>query len=139
MQWAKPPGGLEGIVVHNVAEAGAGSHLVPEDTVARVEARLDRRCPPEMAYLASVGASGAGQRLARVVSYADGAYTVQPVRRQGGGFVDDGDPIAGVPNVGEIQPDEAGYLAGPDGCDRYVPLVATDAGWIIVLHPPRMV
>jgi len=139
MQWEKPPGGLEGIVVHNMAEAEAGSHLLAEDTVVRVEARLDRRSPPEMVYLASVAASGAAQRLARIVSYAGGAYTVQPVRREGGGFVDDGDPVADVPNIGELWPDEAGYLAGPDGFDRYVPLVATASGWIIVLHPPRMV
>ncbi len=139
MQWQKPTGGLESIVVHNVAEADTGSHLVPEDTVVRVEARLDRRSPPEMVYLTARSAAEPTQRLARITSYSGGAYTVQPVRREGGEFVDDGDAITGVPNVAELWPDEAGYLDGPSGYDRYVPLVSTASGWIILLHPPRMV
>jgi len=139
MQWEKPTGGLENLIVHNVAEAGTGSHLLPEDTVVRVEARLDRRTPPEMVYLTAMPVAGTTRRLARIVSYSGGAYTVQPVRREAGEFVDDGDPIAGVPNVGELWPDEAGYLAGPSDYERYVPLVSTASGWIILLHPPRMV
>jgi len=139
MQWETFAGALAGIVVHNVAEADARSHLLAEDAVVRVEARLDRSNPPDMVYLTSVPAAETTQRLARVVSYSDGAYTVQPVRREGGQFVDDGDPVAGVPNVGELWPDEAGYLAGPSEYDRYVPLTWTASGWIIILHPPRMV
>jgi hypothetical protein len=140
MQWETFAGALAGIVVHNVAEAEARSHLLAAETVVRVEARLDRRSPPDMVYLTFVPpAAEVRQQVARVVSYAGGAYTVQPVRREGGQFVDDGDPVAGVPNVGELWPDEAGYLNGPSEYDRYVPLTWTASGWIIVLHPPRMV
>ena len=139
MQWETFAGALAGIVIHNAAEAEARSHLLPADTVVRAEARLDRSSPPEMVYLTFVPMAEATQRLARVVSYSGGAYTVQPVRREGGGFVDDGDPVAGVPNVGELWPDEAGYLTGPSAYDRYVPLVWTASGWVIVVHPPRMV
>ncbi len=139
--WEPVPGGLTGIVVHNLAEAPAGSHRLAEGTVVRVEARLDRSDPPTMVYLTSTStaAEGQGVRLARVLDYADGAYTVQPVRWENGGFIDDGEPVAAVPNLGELWPEEAGYLAGPDGFERYVPLVATEGGWVIVLHPPRMV
>ena len=136
--WEAVPDGLQQIVVHNMAEAVPKTHLVPTDTIVRVEERLDRRGPPEMVYLAEVGIAGA-ERLARIVSYASGAYTVQPVRREGGGFVDEGDPIAGVPNLGELWDDEAGYLAGPSQFDRYVRIFTTPAGWTILLHPPRMV
>jgi len=139
MQWETFAGALAGIVVHNVAEADARSHFLSADTVVRVEARLDRSSPPDMVYMAHVPVAQATQRLARVVSYSGGTYTVQPVRREGGQFVDDGDPVAGVPNVGELWPDEAGYLAGPSQYERYVPLTWTASGWIIVLHPPRMV
>ena len=140
MQWATFDGALAGIVVHNVAEAAARSHLLPADTVVRVEARLDRRTPPEMVYLTYVAVTAeAARQMARIISYSGGTYTVQPVRREGGTFVDDGDPVAGVPNVGELWPDEAGYLAGPSGYERYVPLTPTASGRIIVLHPPRMV
>ncbi len=139
IEWEAVPGGVEGIVVHNVAEAETGTHLVPESTVVRVEERLDRSAPPEMVYLTNVPVARPAQRLARVVSYSGGTYTVQPVRREEGGFENDGDPISGVPNVGELWPDEAGYLAGPDGFDRYVRILSTPAGWTILLHPPRMV
>ena len=136
--WETVPDGLQQIVIHNVAEAVSGTHLAPADTIVRVEERLDRRGPPEMVYLAEVGIAGS-ERLARIVSYASGAYTVQPVRREGGGFVDEGDPIDGVPNLGELWDDEAGYLAGPSQFDRYVRIFTTPAGWTILLHPPRMV
>lgn len=140
MQWETFAGALSGVVVHNLAEAEARSHLLPADTVVRVEARLDRRSPPEMVYLAFVPpAAEVRQQVARVVSYSGGAYTVQPVRREGGQFVDDGDPVPDVPNVGELWPDEAGYLDGPGEYDRYVRLTWTASGWLIVLHPPRMV
>jgi len=139
LTWEKPPDGLEAIVVHNVAEAGAGSHLLAADAVVRVEARLDRSSPPEKVYTTHATVAAASWRLARVVSYSDGTYTVQPVRRETGGYVSDGDPVSGVPNLGELWPDEAGYLAGPSGFDRYVPIWETPAGWVIILHPPRMV
>jgi len=137
VQWELVPDGLGDITVHNVAEAALGTHLVPADTVVRVEERLDRGGPPEWVYLMHVPVEA--DRLARVVSYESGAYTVQPVRREAGGFVDDGPTIVGVPNLGELWGDEAGYLAGPEGFDRYVRLFRTPAGWTILLHPPRMV
>lgn len=137
VQWELVPDGLADIVVHNTAEAVLGTHLVPADAVVRVEARLDRGGPPEWVYLTDVPVSA--DRLARVVSYGGGTYTVQPVRAEGGGFVDDGAPVTGVANLGELWPDEAGYLDGPDGFDRYVRLFRTGAGWTILLHPPRMV
>jgi len=139
IEWEAVPGGLEGIVVHNTAERETGTHLVPEDTVVPVEERLDRSAPPNLVYLTNVPVASWARRIARIVSYSGGTYTVQPVRREGGGFQDDGDPIAGVPNIGELWPDEAGYLAGPDGFDRYVRIFRTPAGWTILLHPPRMV
>lgn len=139
IEWEAVPDGLSGVTVHNVAEAEAGTHLVPEDTIIRVEERLDRSGPPEMVYLANVPVTVPLLRLAEVGAYDDGTYTVQPVRREGGGFQNDGDPISGVPNLGELWPDEAGYLAGPEAFDRYVHIHWTPAGWVILLHPPRMV
>jgi len=139
LEWEAVPGGLEQIVVHNVAELGRDTHALAPDTVVRVEERLDRGQPPQSVYLAFVAAAPAGARLARIVSYEDGAYAVQPVRRDGGAFVDDGPPIAGVPNVGELWDDEEGYLQGPPDFDRYVEILPTAGGWIILLHPPRMV
>ena len=136
VEWELVPGGLTGLVVHNTVEAAPGTHLLPPDTVVRVEARLDRRGPPEWLYLTHVPV--AAERLARIVSYQDGSYTVQPVRREVGGLVDDGDPISGVPNLGELWDDEAGYLAGPAGFDRYARIFGTPAGWTMLLHPPRM-
>lgn len=135
--WEAVPEGPASAVVHNLAEAAAGTHLLPEGTVLRVEARLDGGGPPEVVYLAD--AAPGADRLARIVSYDSGTYTVQPVRRQGGGFVDDGPEIVGVPNVGELWPEEEGYLAGPTAYDRHVRLVRAGGEWIIVHHPPRMV
>jgi hypothetical protein len=140
LQWEAVPGGPCGIVVHNVAEAASATHLLDEDTVVRVEERLDRGAPPEFLYLAAAGVPAAQDRLARIVSYDEGGtYTVQPARRESGGFVDDGDEISGVPNIGELWDDERGYLAGPGDFDRYVRIIQTPAGWTILLHPPRMV
>lgn len=135
--WEPAPGGLTDLVVHNVAEAAAGTHALPQDTVVRVEARLDRSDPPEMVYLTSAAAPD--RRLGQVVSYDDGSYTVQPVRWQSGSLVDDGPTISGVENLGELWDDEAGYLTGPADFDRTVELLRTDTGWAILLHPPRMV
>jgi len=140
LEWETVPDGLSQIVVHNVAEADAGTHLLAEGTVIRVEERLDRRGPPEFVYLASAIAPSSADRLARIVAYeSDGTYTVQPVRREAGGCVDDGDQVTGVLNLGELWDDEKGYLAGPTGFDRYVRIFLMPAGWTIVLHPPRMV
>jgi hypothetical protein len=135
--WEAVPGGVTQAVIHNMAEATAGTHRLAVGTVLRVEERLDRSGPPERVYLADVPPTGA--RLARILSYADGVYVVQPVRGDAGSFVDDGPPLGGVPNLGELWPAEAGYLAGPAGFDRYVPIHRTPAGWTIVLHPPRLV
>jgi hypothetical protein len=135
--WETVPGGPPDLLVHNMAEAAFATHLVPAGTVLPVEARLDGGAPPSLVYVTY--APVAPERLARIVSYEAGAYTVQPVRREGGGFVDDGPEVAGVPNIGELWPDEAGYLEGPESYARYVRLLRTPAGWAIVLHPPRMV
>ena len=139
MQWQTVSGGLTGIVIHNVAEAAGGTHLVAQGTVVRVEERLDRGSPPGFIYLTFATVPPAGDRLARIVSCQGDTYTVQPVLRGAGGFTDDGPAIAGVPNIGELWTDEKGYLAGPTGFDRYVRLLNTPAGWTILLHPPRMV
>jgi len=140
LEWEAVPGGLSGIVVHNVAEAAAGTHLLEADTVVRVEERLDRSSPPAFLYVTSAGVAAAQDRLARIVSYDEGGtYTVQPVSLGSGGFTDDGDEIGGVPNLGELWEDEQGYLAGPDDFDRYVRIFRTSAGWTMLLHPPRMV
>ena len=137
--WATPPGGLQDLVVHNVAEAAGGTQLLAEGRIVRVEERLDGSAPPEFVYLAAAEAVPARRRLARIESYSSGAYTVQPVVRGAGGFVDDGPQIGDVVNLGEIQADEQGYLDGPAAADRYVHIFETPAGWTIVLHPPRMV
>ena len=138
VEWEPVPGGLQGIVVHNIAEVSLGSHVLPEGMVIRVEERLDHGDPPNMVYLACAEMPQ-GQKLARIVSYDSGSYTVQPARFEGGSCVDDGAPISGVPNLGELWPDEAGYLDGPAGYDRYVELLGTPGGWAFILHPPRMV
>jgi hypothetical protein len=135
--WEAAPGGLTHIVVHNVAEAAGRTHVLPVGTIVQVEERLDRSGPPNMVYLAHEPAETS--RLGRIVSYDGTTYTVQPVVRELGGFVSDGPPVSGVANLGELWNDEKGYLAGPMGFDRIVPLVWTPAGWTIVLHPPRMV
>ena len=139
VQWETVPDGLTQAVVHNVAEAEAGTHLLAEDQVVRVEERMAWGNPPAMVYLTSVPVAAQTERLARIVSYDNGTYTVQPVRRLSGGFENDGEPISGVPNLGELWADEAGYLSGPDGFDRYVRIFQTPGGWVILLHPPRMV
>jgi hypothetical protein len=138
MEWEAAPGGLQGIVVHNVAETGTGGHMLTEGTVLRVEERLDHGDPPSLVYLACAEMQQA-QKLARIVSYDSGFYTVQPVRLEAGSFADDGQPLFGVPNLGELWPDEAGYLDGPAGYDRYVELLGKPGGWVFILHPPRMV
>jgi hypothetical protein len=138
MEWEAVPGGLQGLVVHNIAEAGMGSHTLPQGMVVRVEERLDHGDPPDMVYLACAEMQQP-QKLGRIVSYDDGTYTVQPVRMETGSFVDDGPPISGVPNLGELWPDEAGYMDGPAGYDRYVELLGGSGRYAFILHPPRMV
>jgi hypothetical protein len=140
VEWQAVPGGQSGIVVYNIAEAAAETHLLVEGTVVRVEERLDRGAPPQFIYLTFSCVPAVGDRLARIVSYDQGGtYTVQPVTRESGGFVDDGPQIAGVPNIGELWDDEKGYLAGPSAFPRYVQIFKTPAGWTILMHPPRMV
>jgi len=80
-----------------------------------------------------------GSRLGRIVSYDTGSYTVQPVRREEGGYVNDGSALSGVKNLGELWPEEAGYLSGPAAYDRYVELLSTGGEWVFIVHPPRMV
>jgi len=141
LQWELVPGGLTQVVVHNVAEAAQHSHRVLAETIIRVEERLDRGTPPAMVYLAEVPVAPEQEKteqLARIVSYGQGSYTVQPVQRTSTGFEDDGPALEGVPNLGELWDDEAGYLAGPEQFDRYVRIFQAPAGWTIVLHPPRM-
>ena len=138
VEWESVPDGLGNIIVHNVAEASAGTHMLAEDTVICVEQRLDRASPPQMIYLANIPVA-VSERLAKIVSYDIGAYTVQPVRRGTGGFVNDGPELSGVVNLGELWDDEVGYLAGPEAYDRYVNISWTPGGWVILLHPPRMV
>jgi hypothetical protein len=137
LTWEPVPGGLDQVVIHNMSERAAGTHLLESDTVVRVEERLDRRHPPELVYV--TGTAVLTERLARIVSFEGPGYTVQPVRCAAEGFADDGAPIGGVANLGELWPDEAGYLAGPSGFDRYVQIFKTSAGWAMLLHPPRMV
>ena len=137
LTWETAPGGVEQVVIHNVAEAALHTHTLPVGTIVIVEEQLNRSQPPELAYLAHVPAPA--ERLARIVSYGSGTYTVQPVRREEGGFVGDGPVISGVRNLGELWTDEAGYMAGPAGFDRYVQIFQTPAGWTMLLHPPRMV
>jgi hypothetical protein len=137
IEWEPVPGGLQGIVVHNIAEAGQGSHTLPEGLVIRVEGRLDRGAPPEMVYLAC--AEMQQTRLGRIVSYDTGSYTVQPVRREEGGYVNDGAALSGVKNLGELWPEEAGYMSGPADYDRYVELLSTGGEWVFIVHPPRLV
>jgi hypothetical protein len=137
--WEAVPDGLTQIVVHNLAEADARTHAIPAGTVVRAEERLDRSDPPNLVYMIHVQAATTATRLARVLSHDGTSYTVQPVVRQPTGFADEGSPITGVPNVGELWNEEKGYLMGPAAYDRIVPLVETPAGWTIVLHPPRLV
>jgi hypothetical protein len=135
--WEAVPGGAGDLVVHNTAEAALGTHLLAEGTVAPAEQRLDGGSPPECVQLIHV--SVALDRFARIISYSGGGYTVQPVRRGEAGFTDEGAPVVGVPNLGELWDDEAGYLAGPGAYERHVRIYWTPAGWTILLHPPRMV
>ena len=139
LTWENASEGQASLTIHNVAEAATHTHLLAEGMIVRVEERLDRSSPPEFVYATHVPVVTTGDLLARIVSYDDGTYTVQPVRRDGGGYADDGPAIDGVPNPGELWDEEAGYLAGPEGFERYVRLFWTAAGWTMLLHPPRLV
>jgi DUF2075 family protein len=78
--------------------------------------------------------------MCRVESYdgQQGTYTVQPVTWNGGQWADDGDPVDGVVNVGEVQGGEEGYLGGPTGHDIYVRLYEENGDQFLAVHPPRM-
>jgi hypothetical protein len=82
---------------------------------------------------------GGGPTIVRVVSYSGGVYTVQPVVRSGGAWQDAGAQLTGIRNFGEVPAEEAGYLAGPSGCDIYVPLFEAGDERFLLVHPPRMV
>jgi hypothetical protein len=82
---------------------------------------------------------GGGPIVVRIVSYSSGVYTVQPVVRSGGAWQDVGAPLPNIHNFGEVQAEEAGYLAGPTGCDIYVPLFEAGDERFLLVHPPRMV
>jgi hypothetical protein len=82
---------------------------------------------------------GGGPTIVRIVSYSGGVYTVQPVVRSGGAWQNAGAQLTGIHNYGEVQAEEAGYLAGPSGHDIYVPLFEAGDERFLLVHPPRMV
>lgn len=143
--WELVPDGGRNVVVWNVAEAIDRTHELPEGEVVLVREELDQSHPGEFRAVffraASPGEppSVGGSRMCRIISYGGGsAYTVQPVAWSGGAWVDDGDTLSGVVNVGELQAGEDGYLAGPSGADVYVRLYTEGDDAFLVVHPPRM-
>ncbi len=99
---------------------------------------LDRTDDPRE-YRFAYEPGGTSMTIVRVVSYSGGVYTVQPVVRGGGAWQDSGSQLTGIHNFGEVQAEEAGYLAGPSGCDIYVPLFEAGDERFLLVHPPRMV
>lgn len=90
-------------------------------------------------YIFDHSGSAASTRIVKIVSYAAGVYVVQPVVRADDAWANDGSQLTGIHNHGEVQTDEAGYLAGPAGQDIYVPLFTAGDESFILVHPPRMV
>lgn len=123
---AKEVNGTEGI------PTGAGAGAV-------VWMELDRTDDPREYRFAYDPGGGGGPAVVRIVSYSGGVYTVQPVVRSGGAWQDAGAPLTNIRNFGEVQAEEAGYLAGPSGCDIYVPLFEAGDERFLLVHPPRMV
>jgi len=123
---AKEVNGTEGI------PTGAGAGAV-------VWVELDRTDDPDEYRFAYEPGGGGGADIVRIVSYSGGVYTVQPVVRSGGVWQDSGSQLTGIHNFGEVQAEEAGYLAGPAGCDIYVPLFEAGDERFLLVHPPRMV
>lgn len=142
IEWGVVPGGRTDVVAWNMAEAVDRTHELAEDTVVLVREELDRDSPAEFRsiFCRSVGGPGGGSRMCRVESYSsgEGTYTVQPVVWNDSAWTDDGDEIAGVVNVGEVQGGEAGYLSGPVGEDIYVRLYEENEEHFLAVHPPRM-
>lgn len=141
IEWELVPYGREDVVAWNLAEAIDRTHELPIYTVVLVREELDVTQPPEFRaifYFAVPPRSGS--RMCRIDSYqsGSGSYTVQPVAWSGSAWTDDGDPISGVVNVGEIQSGEEGYLSGPTGQDVYVRLYEEDGEMFLAVHPPRM-
>lgn len=140
--WQAVPGGRSDVVAWNVAEAIDRTHLLDEDTVVLVREELDQASPAEFRalFFRSAGQAAAGSRMCRVESYQSGAgtYTVQPVAWSGSSWTDDGEPISGVVNVGEVQAGEDGYLDGPEDEDIYVRLYEEGGDHFLAVHPPRM-
>jgi len=123
---AKEVNGTEGI------PTGAGAGAV-------VWMELDRTDDPDEYRFAYEPGGGGGPVVVRIVSYSGGVYTVQPVVRSGGAWQDAGPQLTNIRNFGEVQAEEAGYLAGPSGCDIYVPLFEAGDERFLLVHPPRMV
>jgi len=122
---AKEVNGTEGIPTG--AADGAGVWM-----------ELDRTDEPRE-YRFAYEPSGTSMTIVRIVSYSGGVYTVQPVVRSSGTWQDAGEPLTDIHNYGEVQAEEAGYLAGPAECDIYVPLFEAGDERFLLVHPPRMV
>jgi len=141
IEWEAVPGGRQDVVAWNLAEAIDRTHELPIDTVVLVREELDQSEPPEFrAIFYCAVPPRSGSRMCRIDSYqsGSGSYTVQPVAWSGSAWTDDGNPISGVVNVGEIQSGEEGYLGGPTGQDVYVRLYEEDGEMFLAVHPPRM-
>jgi len=140
--WEIVPDGRTDVVAWNLAEAIDRTHRLAADEVVLVREELDRGSPSEFRaiFFRPVGSSGGGSRMCRIESYDSygGTYTVQPVAWANGAWQDDGDEIAGVPNVGEVRDAEAGYLAGPSSHTIYARLYAEGEAYFLAVHPPRM-
>ncbi|MBN2583389.1 MAG: hypothetical protein JXL80_09990 [Planctomycetes bacterium] len=141
IEWNAVPDGRTDITAWNVAEAIDRTHELPADTVVLVREELDLSSPPEFRaiFFRPVGGGG-GSRMCRVESYQSSTetYTVQPVVWADSMWTADGSPISGVPNVGEVQDGEQGYLAGPSGEAIYARLYEEGGDSFLVVHPPRM-
>ena len=140
--WELVPGGRRDRVAWNVAEAVDRTHELPAGRVVLVREELDQASPPEFRsiFFAAAGvAATAGSRMVRITGFSLGAYTVQPVTWSGAAWADDGPPVSGVVNVGEIRDEEAGYLAGPSGHAIYARLYSEGGQPFLAVHPPRMV
>jgi len=140
IEWETVLGGREDVVAWNLAEAIDRTHDLPVDTVVLVREELDNTESPEFRAIFFRSVASGGSRMCRIDSYqsGSGSYTVQPVAWSGSAWANDGAPISGVVNVGEIQSGEQGYLSGPSGEDVYVRLYEEDGEMLLVVHPPRM-
>ncbi len=141
IEWEAVPDGRADVVAWNLAEAIDRTHELSVYTVVLVREELDQSQPPEFrAIFYCAVPPRTASRMCRIDSYqsVSGSYTVQPVAWSGSAWTDDGDPISGVVNVGEIQSGEQGYLSGPTGPDVYVRLYEEDGEMFLAVHPPRM-